>query len=234
MTWGVLAELTWYGVSRILSGESQETQSVRAILYVDGFNIYHPIRELRLNHLKWLDLWNLGELICQDRQHQLVGVTYCTAYEKASIDKKSRHKTYIEALTVRGVKTILGHYVEAESKPCDHCGGKSLHSNEKQTDINLALSVFNDARNDLFDWAYLLSADSDQAATARFLKECFPDKKLVTVVPPSKPVSDKVMNYADGKRKLNKEDIEKCRLPNYIQRPDGTILRCPTEYLSKP
>lgn len=127
------------------------------------------------------------------------------------------------------METIHGHYIHAESKPCGNCSEVTTHMNEKQTDINLALSVFSDAMNDVFDWAYILSADSDQAATAQFVKEHFPEKKLVTVVPPSQPISQKVANYCDGKRRLNADDIEKCRLPSII-RTKSNIIRCPREY----
>lgn len=212
-----------------MAQESQQTYPQRGAFFVDGFNLYHPLRELGRPHLKWLDLWALGELVCRDRGHELVSVTYCTAYQKDSADQKLRHEKYIDALKSRGVRVLLGHYIMAESKDCYHCGSKSVYPTEKQTDINLALSVFNDARLDKYDWAYLLSADSDQTATAKFMRSSFPDKKLVTVSPPNRGISDNIANFADGKRRLNEGDIEKCRFPSYVQ-INGKIIRCPREY----
>ncbi|TRD14535.1 NYN domain-containing protein [Palleronia caenipelagi] len=171
----------------------------------------------------------LSERILQDRQHSLVSVTYCSAYQKRNSDQLVRHKKYIEALEHSGVQIQLGHYMVGSSKPCFHCGGTSEELNEKQTDINLALCLFADAMRNHFDWAYLVSADSDQAATARFLKKHFPEKKLVTVVPPNQQLSQNIMNFADGKRKLNRDDIEKCRFPSIIQTETG-FIRCPREY----
>ena len=213
-----------------MSSNSQEGERTRATLFVDGFNLYHPLRELGKPHLKWLDLWSLGELICRDRGHQLTGVVYCTAFQKDSPEQRERHQRYIDALEARGVKTLLGHYLMAESKPCHHCGSTSQNPTEKQTDINLALSVFDGALQDEFDWAYLLSADSDQTATAKFLRNRFPEKSLLTISPPNKPISTNVANYAAGKRRLNEQDIEKCRLPEYVQLRGGSIVRCPREY----
>lgn len=106
----------------------------------------------------------------------------------------------------------------------------TTHLNEKQTDINLALSLFSDAMQDEFDFAYLLSADSDQAATGKYLRDFFPSKKIITVSPPNKPISNNVANYAAGKRRINLADIEKCRFPNYVKNLDGGIVRCPKEY----
>lgn len=208
---------------------SQGKSVIRGAVYIDGFNLYHPLCDLGDNRLKWLNLWSLSERILQDRQHSLVSVKYCTAFQKRDIEQLTRHKRYIAALEAVGVETVHGHYLHADSKPCGHCGGVTTHMNEKQTDINLALCLFSDAMLDKFDWAYLLSADSDQAATAKFLKEHFPNKKLVTVVPPSQPISDKVANYCDGKRKLNRDDIEKCRFPNFVKGAEG-LIRCPREY----
>ncbi len=204
---------------------------MRASLYVDGFNLYHPLCELGENHLKWLNLWALGELICQDRQHDLVSVTYCTAYQQNSTEQRVRHQKYIEALEYYGVDYILGHYVNAPMDNCWNCGVGGEKANEKQSDINLALSVLSDASEDKFDWAYIISADSDQTATARFLKAKYPKKKLVTVAPPNKKISTKIAKIADGKRKLIKDDIIKCVMPQVILRDDGgTPIRCPIEY----
>lgn len=217
-------------VHKALSDKSQLSNGIRAALFVDGFNLYHPLCQLGKNHLKWLDLWSLGELIARDRSHELVSVTYCTAFQKDSPEQTGRHRKYINALKSVGVEVVLGHYIMSESKPCFHCGSKSNYPTEKQTDINLALSVYADAMKNSFDWAYVLSADSDQAATANFMKRDFPDKKLVTVSPPNRPVSEKVLSAAAGKRRLNEEDIIKCRLPDYFKLPSGNLVRCPIEY----
>lgn len=211
-------------------GKSQDAKAHRAVLYVDGFNLYHPICELGNTTLKWLNLWSLGERVCQDRQHSLVGVKYCTAFQKRNPDQLSRHKVYISALESVGVETIHGHYIHADSKPCDDCGMVTNHLNEKQTDINLALSLFSDAMLDVFDVAYLLSADSDQAATGKYMRKFFPEKKLITVSPPNKPISDNVANYAHGKRRLNIDDISKCRFPNYVVKEGQRPIVCPREY----
>lgn len=81
---------------------------------------------------------------------------------------------------------------------------------EKQTDINLALHVVRDAHDNVFDCAYILSADSDQAATARMLKDWFPAKYLIGVSPPANKVPEKVKTYADDHFVLTMLDVERC------------------------
>ena len=101
---------------------------------------------------------------------------------------------------------------------------------EKQSDINVALSLILDAEDGVFDCAYLVSADSDQAATARVFRERFPKKKLIGVAPPTKVVPNKVIAYADDHFVLSKLDIETCVMPQYIPGKTGNMIRRPDEY----
>lgn len=54
----------------------------RAAVYIDGFNLYHPIHEFGEDFLKWIDLWRLGELICHRHGTRLVKTVFCTAVPK--------------------------------------------------------------------------------------------------------------------------------------------------------
>jgi len=38
-----------------------EAMPTRTIVYIDGFNLYHALDDLRENHLKWVDLWALSQ-----------------------------------------------------------------------------------------------------------------------------------------------------------------------------
>src|SRR5829696_5166464 len=61
------------------------------------------------------------------------------------------------------------------------------------------LHVFDDAHRDVFDHAYLVTADSDQAATARMFSERFQAKKLTAVCPPGRAHSQHILRYATAK-----------------------------------
>ncbi len=50
----------------------------RAALYIDGFNLYHPIHDKGESHLKWANLWMLGEIFCRPNALNLVKVVFCT------------------------------------------------------------------------------------------------------------------------------------------------------------
>lgn len=215
------------GVS-ILEPPSQ----TRAALYVDGFNLYHAIDELGQSHLKWLDLAALGARILNRKKERLVRVRYCTALKPEQSEKNRRHDEYITALKWFNAKVRKGHFIN-DTVDCRGCGRVWDRPQEKETDVNVALFLFDDAYQNEFDTAYLLTADSDQGATARMLKKRFPEKKLVSVVPPGKEASKSIMSYADERLKLTPEILEECLLPGVMFDParNGAIaFKRPTQY----
>ena len=153
----------------------------RARLYVDGFNLHHAILDLGRPELLWLDLKTLGRGLLP-RRERLVGVTWVAAHRPQREDRMSAMATYELALRASGVRCLLGHFV-VHGDHCRACGHSWMQATEKQSDVNLALAVAADAAADRFDVAYLLTTDGDHAATARFLQESYPRKRLVPAGP---------------------------------------------------
>lgn len=188
-------------------GENQEaSQPNRAAVYIDGFNLYHPIREMAQGHLKWCNLWRLSELLCQPRGLQVEKVVLCTAMQVHRPETLGRHRTFNNAQIACGVQVLEGHYIFNEEI--------GRHS-EKQSDINVALSLIMDGVDNVYDWAFLISADSDQAATARVFKERFKDKKLAIVAPPNRSPPEKASSYADLAFSIATEQIESGLAPKF-------------------
>lgn len=203
---------------------------IRAALYVDGFNLYHAIKDLHAPFLKWCNLWRLGEVIIPSHSETLVKVVLCTAYYPGDPQKRWRHDQYLNALRNVGVDCVLGHYIR-EERDCRQCGHVWEQPNEKASDLNLGLSLITDARDDVFDRAYLLTADSDQAATARFLKETVAGKSLITVAPPGRNFSANIEKFADGRIAITRAHLERSVLPQIVLGKDGLSHgRRPREY----
>lgn len=194
--------------------ECQEKVALRAAFYIDGFNLYHPIKEMNEPHLKWANLWKLGEIICEPHGARLVKVVFCTAVPAHLPESRDRHNTFNAAQRAFGVTIVPGHHV--------HDGEKW---NEKQSDINVAIHLMMDAVDDQFDLAILLSADSDQAATTKMFSERFPDKKLLGVAPPNKSVPNKVQQYCFAHFALSRATIERCIMSESVQGKHGPISR---------
>lgn len=202
----------------MVANDCQQKTVVRAAFYIDGFNLYHPIKEMGTPHLKWLNLWRLGEIICEPHGATLETVVFCTAVPGHLPDVRDRHNTFNAAQRAHGVKIVPGHHV--------HDGEKW---NEKQSDINVALHLMLDAVDDKYDLAILLSADSDQAATAKMFCERFPNKKLLGVAPPNKVVPTKVQPHCFQHFSLSIATLERCVMPETIGGLKGLIRR-PNQY----
>lgn len=202
----------------------------RASFYIDGFNLYHALSDLGAPHLKWLNLRAVAETLIANRTEFVSRIVFCTAYYPGDPSKRWRHDQYLNALRLVGVSCVFGHYVH-ETASCRSCGATWDRPSEKQTDINLALSFYHDAMTDAFDVAYLITADSDQAATARFLAENKPDKRLISVAPPGRNFSANITRYAAGRMQLTRSVIERNLFPAVLLDPSGKAHgRRPREY----
>ena len=210
------------GAPRVSVAESQPKVEQRAAFYIDGFNLYHPIREMGEPHLKCANLWKLGEIICEPHGARLVKTVFCTAVPTHLPDSRDRHNTFNAAQRANGVEVIAGHHI--------HDGEKW---NEKQSDINVALHLMLDGIDDKYDIAILLSADSDQAATAKLFCERFPDKKLLGVAPPTKAVPNKVQPFCFAHFALSRLTLERCIMGETVAGRTGPISR-PAAYAPPP
>lgn len=209
--------------NRIMVESYQEGNDIpRAGVYIDGFNLYHSIHSWNEPYLKWCDLWALSEILCAPNGHRVEKVVLCTAYPKHQDDGTCRrHQSFCNAQRAVGVTVIEGHYIyDSDAKKYT----------EKQSDINVALSLICDMTDKAVDCAYLLSADSDQSATARVFRERFPAKWLATVAPPDRRPPEKSAPFANVKFSIKRTQIEDVLLPGYVPNPDGGFVRRPQEY----
>lgn len=202
---------------------------LRAAVYYDGFNLYTAVDAYKRPYLKWLDLKALGRAIAP-KSETLKRVVWCSAFRPQNRSGVKRHEDYMKTLKTRGVICRVGHYVTALDG-CNACGHSWQLAIEKQGDVNLALSIAADAEDDLFDVCYLVTADGDHAATARYLKERFPHKQLVLVSPPGRYPNPHILPFADRAIEIERTQLEASLLPQmtrYRQRflgPQKTIHR---------
>lgn len=214
-----------------MSAESQESgPTVRAAFYVDGFNLYHAIHDLGQPHLKWISYWRLAEIVIPQHSQSLVGVTYCTAYYPGDSKKQWRHEQFTGAQQCHGVEIVRGHFVH-EDRGCKTCGAEWVQPTEKEGDINVALHLMRDAFLDRYDHAYLVTADSDQAATVRMFRRQFPTKAITSVVPPGRKRSEHLSKFVNGGTIiLNIDHLERSVMPAAVFRPGVANTRRPNEY----
>jgi len=163
--------------------------------------MYHALDRCDDYHkYKWLDLMLLAENLIATNE-SLEGVLYFTAYCTWDRGKKMRHKQYVEALTARGVHTVMGKFspvtkrfkksvmqiidmapiITEYSIIPDEIEYKT--NEEKRTDVNMAAKIIDYAYQNKYDHAYIVTADGDIAPAIEIAKNRFPDKKFTAVLP---------------------------------------------------
>ena len=69
---------------------------------------------------------------------------------------------------------------------CNHCGFVWTSREEKETDVNIAVHLINDAHRDRFDRAILITADSDLKPAIATIRAEIPVKRIFAVAPPGR------------------------------------------------
>ena len=206
---------------------------MRTAIYIDGFNLYYGA--LKDTHYKWLNPKQLCASILKPH-HNIVSVVYCTAKAKPKVTDPTVHerqanyinatREYIPELTV-----IYGHFLENKVyyRPVDSQLGdwvQVYRTEEKGSDVNLAVHMVNDAHKDVFDCAIVVSNDSDLAEAMRIVKEeC--GKFVGLFTPWRRRVSKQLMQYSNFQRKIRKTSLANSQLPNPIP---GTRICKPTHW----
>ena len=102
-------------------------------------------------------------------------------------------------------------------------------SQEKMTDVNIAVELLEDAFQDRFDTALLISADSDLVPPVLAVKRLFPKKRVVTVFPPGRS-SQALKQCSDAFFVLGRAKLAVSQLPETIRKPDGVLLQRPSQW----
>ena len=190
---------------------------MRINAYIDGFNLYYAIRNLKDPSLKWVDLRRLCENYLQESD-KLIDVYLFTAhikYDSKDPDKKKRQKAYLEAQQSHGTKIVLGRF-KSKFPFCHNCNTKYHAYEEKESDINIALQLLEDAYEDRFDKAFVVTADTDLSSTLLRVKTLFPNKKVILLVPPLKLKESRDLISCNRWIEIKKSHIKRSLLPDKI------------------
>lgn len=201
----------------------------RIICFVDGFNLYHALKDLRQPHLKWLNLKLLFDRLTKKSQI-ITQIFFFSAYPTWKKESYSRHRQYIQALSASGVTPVMGKFKEKDRK-CPECKHQWTGHEEKETDVNLALALLDFAYKDRYDHAFLLSRDSDLAPAARKVKENFPKKKITVFAPYNYRHSSELVQVCDGHKTIDFTHISTSLFTEKIYDAGGNLVVCrPPEY----
>jgi uncharacterized LabA/DUF88 family protein len=114
-----------------------------------------------------------------------------------------------------------------KSRGCLSCGSQWIAHEEKETDVNIALQMLDDAYRDRFDRALLVSADSDLAPPIRMVLDRFPKKRIRVITPIGRSHSWALVNAAGGlksSKKLGRAHLDMSLLPEQITDAKGNVI----------
>lgn len=208
--------------------------AMRTSVYVDGFNLY--FRAVKGTPYKWLDLKKLVTLLLQSH-HQIVEIKYFTAKVSGRFDSQQpiRQKTYIRALEkfIPELSVHYGHFMShAVSMPnapltTPRSYSKVYKTEEKGSDVNLAVHMLNDAWLDKFDCGVLISNDSDLAEPLKLIRS--QQGKIIGLLSPllTGHPSRELQKQAHFVKRIRQGAIRQAQLPEIIP---GTTIKKPATW----
>lgn len=186
----------------------------RVSFFIDGFNMFHSLDCLKIYHkYKWLDYSALARCFISSKD-TMAEIYYFTSYAEWSQAKMDRHKLLIHALSMKGVKIVLGKF-KLRDKQCQRCQKTYQTYEEKQTDVNISVKLFQCAHNDTFDTGILMSGDSDIVPAIRSVKETFPKKRIGLIVPIGRS-AEEMKGACDFHMKIKEKHLKSSQFPDRI------------------
>jgi len=199
---------------------------MKVCIFIDGFNLYHALDGNPAYHrYKWLDVSKMAKLFLPSND-ELQKVYHFTAYPTWMADKTIRHKLYVQALKSTGVEIVLGAFRRRDLFCHADCKKRFQKWDEKETDVNIAVKLFQSAVRDEYDKAYIISGDSDLIPAIRAVKETFPAKQIGIIIPIGRP-AELLKNVADFHMKMKEIHLQTSQFPD-------PLILSPTTSLSRP
>lgn len=186
----------------------------RVSFFIDGFNVFHSLDNEKSYHIyKWLDYSALAKCFITSKD-TIADIYYFTAYADWNQNKKARHQLLIRALTLQGVKIVFGKF-KLRDKKCRICHKIYQTHEEKQTDVNISIKLFQCAYDDTFDTGILVTGDSDIIPSIKAVKESFPAKQIGVVIPIGLS-AEEIKNACDFHMKIKEKHLRTSQFPDSI------------------
>lgn len=201
---------------------------LRTYIYIDGFNLYYG--KLKGTPYKWLNIDSLCRSYLDKDKNDIVKIKYFTARVVSrpnDPDQHSRQHAYLRALqTIPHLEIIYGHFLSHKVKmPLSDGSGYAevIKTEEKKSDVNIAVHMLNDAYNNRYDLAVLVSNDSDLSEPLRIVKEEI--GKKIGILNPQRNQSKELGKYTIFRKQIRKGVLKMSQFPEQIQDSKGTIRK---------
>jgi uncharacterized LabA/DUF88 family protein len=141
---------------------------------------------------------------------------------------QSATRTMIQCLESTGVTTLMNKF-KRKDVFCKICGKTFDKYEEKQTDVMIATTLFEQLHTDSCDTIVLVTGDSDLIPAVKTGKKLFPQKKIVFAFP-SSMTSKELKSLVSGSFTLNPNEYLKYQFPDPVVLSDGTLMQKPVKW----
>ena len=220
---------------------------MRTNVYIDGYNLFYGC--LKHSNDKWLDLYHLfaNRIIHAQDPNAIVDTVY---FFTADIESKvstmganaqQAQHAYHRALQKKypnHIKIIKGYYAFEKGnmlrykQPPDKSDRVEVwRLEEKQTDVNIALTAYRDATQNKAQQVVFVSNDTDLEPALRALKEDMGNAVTIGVIIPirkdsRRPKNQSLGQYADWTRSyITDDELADSHLPDKVPTKKKPILK---------
>jgi uncharacterized LabA/DUF88 family protein len=212
-----------------------ERRLTRVAFLVDGFNLYHSIKETHACtgcNYRWLGIYSLCEsfLSALGGSSELQSVHYFSAFayhrEHWNPGTVSRHRVYVKALESTGVVPHLAVFKpRTVGYRCSNCGhrGSFVRHEEKETDVAIAATMVELAVKAGTDAVAIVSGDTDLIPALRAFRSL--SHAAAYVLFPYLRANAAFDGVASSTFRLKEQSYANHQLPDPVQSPFGPIHR---------
>ncbi len=202
---------------------------MRTYIYIDGFNLYYGA--VKDTPYKWLDVQKMCQLLLPKNCH-IVGIKYFTAKvhsSKKDPDKHIRQLVYLRALkTLPNFEVVFGHFLRTQKwMPLVNPGKQAYvqvwKTEEKGSDVNLAIHLLHDGHQAKYDLAVLVTNDSDLLSVVRIVRHEL--GLQVGLLNPQKKPSRVLMKEANFIRDIRKNVLQASQFPPKMRDAKGDFYK---------
>jgi len=190
---------------------------------IDGFNLYHSLRENP--RYKWIDLRRLAQFFLK-KNERITKIYYFTSIAYWDTGKVKRHGAYIKALRHIGIDIIKGRFKDKNVK-CLTCNKWFPVPVEKETDVKIATKLFELAFKKQCDKLLLISGDTDLAPAIKLVKKLFPDLDIHIVFPKGRTPKILKKIVPNHYSIIKEKHLMNCRFPDRL----ASNIYCPPEWM---
>lgn len=203
---------------------------MKTYVYIDAFNLYFGC--VKGTPYKWLDLSKVCAILLP--QHQVDRIKYFTAHVKSlpnSPSAPARQQLYLRALrTLPNLEIIYGHFLShnvrmplANPGPGQPKTVEVIKTEEKGSDVNLAVHLLHDAYQNRYDSAVIVSGDSDLLAALQIVKNDL--GKPVGVLNPQQRPSRMLQRHATFYKHIRSGVLAASQFPSSLVDQNGSFSK---------